>query len=284
MADGDAGPRPERQILAHPVVLGHVDRDGVGARREARPDAGVADGQPADAARGRQVALHERRRQRERAGQVVEAVAGDVGGQERAAVHLEGQQIADGVRVLGAVEAVGRHPARLGPVRGRAVERRLEPAAEVLGLARRRPGPPRGRHHAPAQLLDHRLPARGRGADVRRVEPVERQPAGVEPLVVAGDAVAVQQRPLGRGRRRGRHGALRGAGTRAGRDGGLQTEAPEAGQHQPAAARDDPAHGLPHPSGAARPRGGVTAPPVCPRGRCRAAEAPRCRDRTGCRA
>ena len=203
MAHCQAAPRPERQRLAHAVVLGHRDWDGVGARGQARPDRGVADSEAADAPGRRQVALHQRRREREGAREVVEPVAGVVGGQQRLGIDVEGQEVADGVGVLGPVQAVRRHPARLDGRGGGAVELGLEPPAE---LVEGRPGGtrPAGRgHHAAAQLQDHPLPDVGRLADAGHVRGVESEPPRLQPLVVAGDAVPIEQDPLRR-RRRGR--------------------------------------------------------------------------------
>ena len=197
MADREAGARPERQVLAHPVVLRHRDRDAVDLRRKARPDRRIADREAADAPRRRQVALHQHGRERQRARQVVEAVAGVVGRQQGRGVDFKGEQIADGVRVLGAIQAVGRHPSRLDPRRGGAVELGFEPRPEaVVGLPVRARATGRG-HHAAAQLQDDLLPCRRRVADAGDVQRIEREPARPQPLVVASDAVAIEQRARG---------------------------------------------------------------------------------------
>ena len=63
-----------------------------------------------------------------------------------------------------------------------------------------RPGAPRGRHRPRPQLLEHLLPQLRRVADVRDVDGVEREVRGERALVVAGDAVAIEDRPVGLGR------------------------------------------------------------------------------------
>ena len=216
---------------------------------------------------------------RQRAGQVVESVTDDIGRQQRGSVDLQRQQIADRVRVLRAVQAVGRHAARLGIVGGRAVERSLQRAAESVVGCRLRPGPAGRRHHAAAQLLDHRLPAVGGRADIADVERVERQPAGLQPLVVAGDAVAVEQRRVGRPAASAF--VLRCRRARGGQPlGGRQ--APRDGQRQ--RARDEPKEPdhAPHQLRATwKSRAAATGPPRPPWGRSRSASGPLCPDPTG---
>ena len=224
MAHGQPAPRPERQVVAHPPVLGEQRRravDGGG-----RPQGRVADGLAADLRGGEQVAFEQPRRDGEDVADVVEAVPRLVGRQQGLAVDLEGQQVADGVDVLGPVQPLQRGPARIGCGLGRAVEGRLEIRDErgvALGVGAR---PRRRRHRAGPELPQHLLPDRGVVPDVRGVDVLEREAGGQGAGVVAGDAVAVQHGAgggcLGRhaGRRRGRHaGRRRGrhAGRRRGR-------------------------------------------------------------------
>ena len=122
MADRDAGARPKRQILAHPVVLRHVDRNDVGLRCEARPDRRVAHRETADPSGRRHVALHQHRREREGTGEVVEAVTRIVSRQQRFPVDVQRQEVTDGVGVLRPVQAMGGDATRLGGDGGGAVE------------------------------------------------------------------------------------------------------------------------------------------------------------------
>ena len=61
------------------------------------------------------------------------------------------------------------------------------------------PGPARGRHQVPPQFEDDLLPAFSVGADVPHIERVERNrrgAGGLLSLVVAADAVLIQQGAL----------------------------------------------------------------------------------------
>ncbi len=83
------------------VFLRDVGRDAndVALQRRLR----AADRQPADLLRGRDVSVQQRRGQvADR--DVVEAVTAFIGGQERGGVEVEGQQIPDGVLILGTIE------------------------------------------------------------------------------------------------------------------------------------------------------------------------------------
>ena len=200
--------RAERQRL-HAVLLLHVVGDAI----DDRVDRGrrAADRHAADRPRRRQIALHERLRHPEHAGDVVEAVAGVVGLQEVVDVDVQRQQVAHGVAVLGAVEAMERLRAPgIGRRRPGGVQLRLQPRrdAVVLGLVRARPAD--RRHHGPAQLAHDLLPHVGMAAHVGGIEAVERQPGRPDALVVTGDAVAGEQRVRRRaGTGRGQRAAAR---------------------------------------------------------------------------
>ena len=77
-------------------VVGH--RGGVGGR--------IADGEAADVRRRTHVALHRRRRRHLHVGDVVEAGADGVGGQEGVDVDVESEQRFDRRGVLGAIQAL----------------------------------------------------------------------------------------------------------------------------------------------------------------------------------
>ena len=79
---------------------------------------------------------------------------------------------------------------------------RFEPAGQRVVGRRVGPRPPGRRHRAGAQLRDDAFPHLGIGARVLDVERVERQPGGLQPLVVAGDAVPVEHRARRVGLRR----------------------------------------------------------------------------------
>ena len=160
MLDEDAAAGAERQPL-DVVVLRRVGRH---LEHLLRRRAHVAHREPADLARGGEVGLHQRRRHRQRAGDVVEAARRVVGGQERAGVHLERQQIANRVGVFGAVQAV---QARRRQVRGRRRDRARLPSSSRATSA---PPDPAGAHWSAASAP----PA----PCARRFRPRPRAPAG----------------------------------------------------------------------------------------------------------
>ena len=195
---GEAAPRAERQVLALPLVLHDVQRNL--ERLDARRHRGQAGREPRHLPRDRQVAFQVRPRDREHAREVVEAAVGRlVAGQQRPhveAVRVDGEQVAQGVGVLRAVQpvdrgdAAGRGSGGPGPI-----DLRFQPAGH--GAIRARVGARTSgrRHRARPQPADDALPQLGSGVRPGRVEAVERQPGGAQPIVVAGQAVAVHERP-----------------------------------------------------------------------------------------
>ena len=150
-----AAPRADRQpfeVLLLGQVGTHADRRAAG--REPR----AADRELADLLRRRDVALEQGRREiayRD----VVEAVARRVARQQVGNVHIEGEQVADGVVVLRPVEPPEGVGAARVRVRGRdVVERRLERRERraVGGLVR--PPAAHRRHLARPELAGHLLP------------------------------------------------------------------------------------------------------------------------------
>ena len=86
----------------------------------------IADCQTADLSRCRQVLLQQRRRQLQYVGDIVEAVAFVVGGQEVRDIDVQRQQIADRVSVFRAIQAMDGRPSGIRFVRSGAVERRFQ--------------------------------------------------------------------------------------------------------------------------------------------------------------
>ena len=201
----DASASAERQV-AQVVVLGQVFRRLVGNGR--RRDRGAADGQPADLARRRHVALDEQRRHPQGVRDVVEAVGGIVRGQ-RADVGIDAQQIAHRVAVLRAVHPVQQRATRVGARERGRIERRLQPRREGVVRGPRRPRATRRGHGAATQLLDDLLPQLGVGGDVLRgnLDRVQSKAGGPQPAVVAGHAIALHERRVVVGCRRGGCGA-----------------------------------------------------------------------------
>ena len=204
MPDQGAAARAERQPLEVPLlrkVRRHVIDLHRGRRRRA------PDRRATDLARRGQVAVDERRRHPERGRDVVEPVARIVGRQQLRRVHLHGEQIANRVGVLGAVQAMehGRR-AGVGVERGGAVQPGLEPARKAFVRLAIRTRPPQRGHQAGPELAHHLLPHLGTRRHAVHVQKVQRQAGGLQRLVVAGDAVPVEQQPLrgpGRCRRAG---------------------------------------------------------------------------------
>ena len=91
----------------------------------------LADREPADLRRRRDVALEQRRRHAEDVGDVVEAAARVVCRKQRRGVDVERQQIANRVGVLDAVHAVERRAPRIRAGGGRPIDRRLDGAGEA---------------------------------------------------------------------------------------------------------------------------------------------------------
>jgi len=112
------------------LVLGKVLPDAVGLA--ARTRVRISHGQRTDLQRRPEVILLERRRKPEHIGNVVEAVGRVIRRQQRCGIHVESQQVADGVAVFGAVEAVERRTARVRMDLGSRIELRFEPGRQVL--------------------------------------------------------------------------------------------------------------------------------------------------------
>ena len=106
-------------------------------------------------------------------------------------VHVEAEQVAHRVRVLGAIQPVNPHAAGIRVGGARLVERRLQVAGEGLHVGGRGPRCPWRRHHPAAQLADRALPRERVFLGMGEVEPVELELRRLQPLVVAGDAVAI---------------------------------------------------------------------------------------------
>ena len=82
---------------------------------------------------------------------------------------------------------------------GRLIDLRFEPTGETLIRGRIGPGHTGRRHGARPQLADYLFPDFGLGRNLVEVHVVQREAAGLESLVVAGDAIFVEQRTLGIG-------------------------------------------------------------------------------------
>ena len=146
---------PDRRAF-HPHVLRKILRKQMPVDDHRRRR--IAHHQPADLARRRQIRFHRGRRDEQEIGEVVEAGARVVGGKHGGEIELlrkltDGEQVANGVRVLGSREATKRrNRAGIRIERGRAIELRLEIRNDgvVAGLVGSRPTG--RRHRARAKL------------------------------------------------------------------------------------------------------------------------------------
>ena len=221
VVDDHAAARAERRARdAIPRVLRHVGRVGVGVIDRRRRL--VADRHAADVRRGVEVRLEQRRRQRLLVGDVVEVRAHRVARQPLAGVDVELEQILDGARVLGTIEALERAAAGIRVGLGVHVHGRFERANEILIGRRVRTRHARRRHHARLQLADHPFGDVGVLARLREIKRRERETARaiLVAIAVAADAVLLDERVVV-GRRAGVRRARCGLLGRVVRDGGL---------------------------------------------------------------
>ena len=173
-------------------VRGHF-KDSLRRRRN------IADRQTADLSRSRQIRLHQRRRQRQRPRDVVEPVGRIVGRQEFRGVHFEREDITNRVGIFGAVEAMHAGRNQIGG--GAAVEFLLHERDHGFEYRRSRTRHARGRHHPGAKLAHDLFPGLGVVVHTGGVELIEQQSSGLQALVVAGDAILIEEGALGSRRR-----------------------------------------------------------------------------------
>jgi hypothetical protein len=185
-------------LLRH--VRGNPDR--VASGRTAR----TSNGHTADLLSGRHVAIEQGRRE---VGDrhVVEAVARLVCRQQRRGVDVERQEVAHRVLVLGPRQPPDRGcPAGIGMRRGRAVERRLQGRHHGVVGAVVWPFLAHRRHLTGAKLPDDFLPHVRMPGHILRKDLLENEATFFVVLVVAGEAVFVDERYV---RRRYNGGAAR---------------------------------------------------------------------------
>src|SRR5436190_1848784 len=103
--DAHATPRAKRHIRSLSILIRRVGyRKFINDRRwESRPDGGAA-----DLPRGRQISLEQRWVDSERAGDIVEPIAGVVGRKKRGNIDIHVEQVADRVAVFDPVEPMQR--------------------------------------------------------------------------------------------------------------------------------------------------------------------------------
>jgi hypothetical protein len=127
---------------------------------------------------------------------------------------------------------------------GRAIQLPFERCNELVVCRLVWPRHAEGRHRAGSQLPYHLLPHVGGFADAFDIHHVEHQPGRFDPLVVAADAIPVQECALGGNR--GRRAVLRSPERRPAAAGRRRAEISRAEQGQREHGREKSAHqGLP---------------------------------------
>ena len=201
MANGGATPRPEGEVFAETVVLIEQERNSV--RFDKRTTGRSTDGKPADPSSRRHVSFQQRRRDREDIRHVVKAVAvGVVGRKHLCGVDVNDEQVTDRVLVLGSVQAMeGFGPAWIRAGCSTLVDSHLQVRDEgSMGGSIRARAAAR-RHGTRAELPNHLLPHLSPTAHIHHVHRVERQAPGSQSLVVAADAVLIDNRSVRRSKR-----------------------------------------------------------------------------------
>ena len=171
-------------------------------------------------ARGGDVLVEERRRDLQRGGDVVEAVARFVARQDVGRVDLDAEQVAHGVGVFLAVEAMQAHVARVLVLLAGLVEVAFDPGDELRARVPCRASCGRPAASAACAACARSSRARRCSRDFRFGHRVEGDAAGPVVGVVAFGAVRAEQRPardiavIGRRRRRLRRVAPRHAADR----------------------------------------------------------------------
>ncbi len=181
------------------MVLRSRRRDGLVLRPNAQfRSVSAADrghGARSDALGGGDVLRHQQRRDGENVADVIEAVAGIVGGEVFVGLEIDGQEIADGVAIFVAVEAVGDDAAGVG-FDGliEIVEAGLDVAGERGNFFGGRLGDARGRHLAGAEPLEDDLPAIAIfGKRLRVEEDLNVHSAGGELRIVTAGADVLEE-------------------------------------------------------------------------------------------
>ena len=153
------------------------------------------DGLARDLPGGGQVLFHQDGRERKHVADVVETVAGVIGGEIRGGLEVHTHQVANGVVVFDAIEAARSDAAWVGlhfAVEAR--ELRAKPLRDLLDLLGRGHGEALGRHLAGAQFLHDFFP------DVAILEggfgvriAVQAQPSGLHFGVVTQNAIGLEE-------------------------------------------------------------------------------------------
>ena len=152
-----------------------------------------ADRQPADAPGVADVLLHVQRRDGQHVADVVEAVAGIVGGQTGGVIHavqaVEPQQVAHGVAVFGLIQSMNRRRAGIGMRGGVLIELGFEPLYQTGALGGIGAGIAGRRHFTGAQFVKDLFKERRLAGDVGRTGVFQGDAGGFGHVAVAVHAV-----------------------------------------------------------------------------------------------
>ena len=196
-------------------VLGQLEVGGADLLR------GLARGQAADLARHVDVALHQRGRDGQDVGDIVEAIAGIIRRQVAGHVDLEAQHVAHGIGIFGAVHAAHGGAAGIGMGLAQRIQRGFQPAGEgdqpFLGRTRRAAQ----RHLAQAHPAQDLFPGVEIGGEIVWVQRHHRHARGLELVIMAAGAIAHHHPLVVGGGEGGESGRIGGGGrNRAGRRSG----------------------------------------------------------------
>ena len=194
--------------------------------------------QPDHLVGGGDVFLHQQRRDREHVADVVEAVAGVVGGEDVLGVEFHAEQVVNRVLVFGAVQPADGHAAGVGAGGVELEDFLLDPGLNFPLLVGRQLVLVGWRHHLAAEISPDRQPVLAVGEVGGQVlELVHRELALGHALAVAGKAVGLQQRDdlglvaLRGSRRESATGGEQGEKQGSGRHGSKRSVARVANQH-----------------------------------------------------
>jgi hypothetical protein len=120
-------------------------------------------------------------------------------GSSSAPVDVEPQDVVNRVDVFDTIQAMRRDAARVGRLRGGAIERGFHRTREGIDRGVVRSRTTHRRHLAGPQLPDNLLEDLGIAVEIIDIHVFERQPAGLEFVAMASDAVLVEQCSIERG-------------------------------------------------------------------------------------
>ncbi len=142
--------------------------------------------------------VEERRRHLQHAGYVVEAIALGISRQQRGCIDPDAQNVLDLVRVLGPVQPMHDHVARVGMRGSRGIQVSLQEMDGRIDLALIRLRLVRRRHETAAQFANGLFPHLGILADAVGGHRVERYATGPIGRVVALAAILIEEGPFRR--------------------------------------------------------------------------------------